>query len=80
MINALVVGLPACRPDQIRALVRFKNEFESRCCNNSDYFHCVMCDNTTGSVTKLKLPSDHCLTGILKPRDVKMGKPTSFRT
>lgn len=53
MINALVVGLPACRPDQIRALVRFKNEFESRGCNNSDYVHGVMCDNTTGAVTKL---------------------------
>ncbi|CAF1821586.1 unnamed protein product [Brassica oleracea] len=57
MINALVVGRPACRPDQIRALVQFKNEFESRGCNNSDYFHGVMCDNTTGAVTKLKLPS-----------------------
>ncbi|KAF8092573.1 hypothetical protein N665_0411s0032 [Sinapis alba] len=66
MINALVVRLPACRPDQIRALVQFKNEFESRGCNNSDYFHGVMCDNTTGAVTKLKLPSG-CLTGILKP-------------
>ncbi|CAN7010089.1 unnamed protein product [Brassica oleracea var. botrytis] len=66
MINALVVGRPACRPDQIRALVQFKNEFESRGCNNSDYFHGVMCDNTTGAVTKLKLPSG-CLTGILKP-------------
>ncbi|KAF8045492.1 hypothetical protein N665_4801s0001 [Sinapis alba] len=66
MINALVVRLPACRPDQIRALVQFKNEFESRGCNNSDYFHGVMCDNTTGAITKLKLPSG-CLTGILKP-------------
>ncbi|KAF3577801.1 hypothetical protein DY000_02029737 [Brassica cretica] len=43
MINALVVGRPACRPDQIRALVQFKNEFESRGCNNSDYFHGVIC-------------------------------------
>uniref|UniRef100_M4CMT7 Leucine-rich repeat-containing N-terminal plant-type domain-containing protein n=2 Tax=Brassica campestris TaxID=3711 RepID=M4CMT7_BRACM len=66
MVNALVIGRPACRPDQIRALVQFKNEFESRGCNNSDYFHGVMCDNTTGVVTKLKLPSG-CLTGILKP-------------
>ncbi|KAG2327795.1 hypothetical protein Bca52824_010523 [Brassica carinata] len=65
MLNALVVEHPACRPDQIRALVQFKNEFESRGCNNSDYFHGVMCDNTS-AVTKLKLPSG-CLTGIFKP-------------
>ncbi|XP_018433833.2 receptor like protein 23-like [Raphanus sativus] len=65
-INALFVEHPACRPDQMRALVQFRNEFESRSCNKSEYFHGVMCDNTTGAVTKLKLPSG-CLTGILKP-------------
>ncbi|KAG2332756.1 hypothetical protein Bca52824_003936 [Brassica carinata] len=66
MINALDVGIAGCRPNQIRALVQFKNEFESGGCNNSDYFQGVMCDNTTGVVTKLELPSG-CFTGILKP-------------
>ncbi|KAF2569381.1 hypothetical protein F2Q68_00027885 [Brassica cretica] len=37
-INPLVFGLAACRPDQIQALLQFKNEFESGGCNLSSYF------------------------------------------
>ncbi|XP_010473864.1 PREDICTED: receptor-like protein 12 [Camelina sativa] len=59
-------GQLGCRPDQIQALVRFKNEFESRSCNHTDYFNGVRCDNTTGAVTELQLPSG-CLSGLLKP-------------
>ncbi|KAL1221802.1 Receptor like protein 27 [Cardamine amara subsp. amara] len=66
IINDHVLGLPACRPDQIKALMQFKNEFESGSCNQSDYFNGVRCDNATGAVTKLKLPIG-CLSGILKP-------------
>ncbi|KFK31064.1 hypothetical protein AALP_AA6G063700 [Arabis alpina] len=60
MINAL-----ACSHDQIQALLQFKNEFDSHGCNQSDYFNGVLCDNTTGLVTKLQLPIG-CFTGILK--------------
>jgi len=56
----------ACLPDQIQALIQFKNEFESDGCNRSDYLNGVQCDNTTGAVTKLQLPSG-CFTGTLKP-------------
>ncbi|EFH55689.1 hypothetical protein ARALYDRAFT_482244, partial [Arabidopsis lyrata subsp. lyrata] len=62
----LVVGLDGCRPDQIQAITQFKNEFDSRDCNQTDYFNGVGCDNTTGVVTKLQLPSG-CLRGTLKP-------------
>ncbi|KAL1221824.1 Receptor like protein 26 [Cardamine amara subsp. amara] len=67
MINALT-----CRPDQIQALLHFKNEFESDGCNRSDYFNGVMCDNTTGVITKLQLPTG-CFTGILKPNSSLFG-------
>ncbi|KAF3507911.1 hypothetical protein F2Q69_00001526 [Brassica cretica] len=60
MINAL-----DCRPDQIQALMQFKNEFESNGCSRQYYLNGVRCDNTTGLVTKLQLPSG-CFTGILK--------------
>ncbi|KAF8045493.1 hypothetical protein N665_4801s0002 [Sinapis alba] len=62
----LVVGFSGCHPDQIQALVQFKNEFDSSGCNQTDYFNGVLCDNMTGEVTKLQLPSG-CLTGTLKP-------------
>uniref|UniRef100_A0A0D3B4L1 Leucine-rich repeat-containing N-terminal plant-type domain-containing protein n=1 Tax=Brassica oleracea var. oleracea TaxID=109376 RepID=A0A0D3B4L1_BRAOL len=67
MMNALV-----CRPDQIQALMQFKNEFESNGCNRSDYLNGVRCDNATGAVTKLQLPSG-CFTGILKPNSSLFG-------
>ncbi|KAL0666996.1 hypothetical protein Bca4012_029700 [Brassica carinata] len=67
MITALV-----CRPDQIQALVQFKNEFESNGCNRSDYLNGVQCDNSTGAVTKLQLPSG-CFTGVLKPNSSLFG-------
>ncbi|KAG2308924.1 hypothetical protein Bca52824_028672 [Brassica carinata] len=67
--NPLVFGLADCRPDQIQALPQFKNEFESGGCNLSDYFHGVMCDNTTGAITKLHLPNG-CLTGTIKANSV----------
>ncbi|CAH2059673.1 unnamed protein product [Thlaspi arvense] len=50
----------------------FFNEFESSGCNSSDYFHGVVCDNKTGAVTKLQLPSG-CLTGALKPNSSLFG-------
>ena len=61
MIHALT-----CRPDQVQALMKFKNEFDSPGCNRSDYLNGVQCDNATGTVTKLQLPSG-CFTGILRP-------------
>ncbi|RID66913.1 hypothetical protein BRARA_D02023 [Brassica rapa] len=69
MTNPLVFGLAACRPDQIQALLQFKNEFESGGCNLSSYFHGVMCDNTTGAVTKLHLPNG-CFTGMIKANSI----------
>ncbi|ESQ51921.1 hypothetical protein EUTSA_v10016279mg [Eutrema salsugineum] len=72
MIKALVVGHADCRPDQIQALLQFKNEFESRACNQTDYFNGVRCDNATGAVTKLQLPSS-CFTGTLKPNSILFG-------
>ncbi|KAJ4891518.1 receptor like protein 27 [Raphanus sativus] len=62
----LVVGLSGCHPDQIQALVQFKNEFDSSNCNQTDYLDGVQCNNATGAVTELQLPSG-CLTGVLKP-------------
>ncbi|ESQ51896.1 hypothetical protein EUTSA_v10016267mg [Eutrema salsugineum] len=67
MINAL-----PCRPDQIQALMQFKNEFESNGCNRSYYLEGVRCDNKTGAVTKLQLPSG-CFTGTLKPNSSLFG-------
>ncbi|XP_010413893.1 PREDICTED: receptor-like protein 12 [Camelina sativa] len=64
-IDALVTGLSACRPDQIQALMQFKNEFDSRGCNHIDYVNGVRCNNVTGAVNKLQLPSG-CLRGTLK--------------
>lgn len=68
-LNPLVFGLAACRPDQIQALLQFKNEFESGGCNLSSYFHGVTCDNTTGAVTKLHLPNG-CFTGMIKANSI----------
>ncbi|CAN6807378.1 unnamed protein product [Brassica oleracea] len=69
MING---GLAGCHHHQIQSLLQFKNEFDSRSCNRSDYFNGVQCDNTTGAVTKLHIPSG-CLTGILKPNSSLFG-------
>ncbi|CAN6825825.1 unnamed protein product [Brassica oleracea] len=67
IIDALLVtGFSACRPDQIEALVQFKEEFDSRGCNHNDYVNGVRCNNVTGAVKKLHLPSG-CLSGTLKP-------------
>ncbi|KAJ4907251.1 receptor like protein 24 [Raphanus sativus] len=65
MLKSPVVGLVACSPRQIQALTQFKNEFDTRGCNHSDYSNGVWCDNSTGAITKLQL-SD-CLSGTLKP-------------
>ncbi|CAH8264556.1 unnamed protein product [Arabidopsis lyrata] len=62
----MISALRTCRPDQIQVLMQFKNEFESDGCNRSDYLNGVQCDNATGAVTKLQLPSG-CFTGPLKP-------------
>ncbi|CAA7049459.1 unnamed protein product [Microthlaspi erraticum] len=66
-INALV-----CPPDQIQALIQLKNEFKSDGCNRSDYLNGAQCDNTTGAVTKIQLPSG-CVTGVLKPNSSLFG-------
>ncbi|KAG2327813.1 hypothetical protein Bca52824_010541 [Brassica carinata] len=62
----LVTGFSACRPDQIEALLQFKEEFDSRGCNHNDYVNGVRCNNVTGVVKKLQLPSG-CLRGTLNP-------------
>ncbi|KFK31089.1 hypothetical protein AALP_AA6G066500 [Arabis alpina] len=62
----LMIKALECSPDQIEALLQFKNEFESEGCNRRDYLNGVRCDNSTGLVTKIQLPSG-CFTGILKP-------------
>ncbi|CAH2059682.1 unnamed protein product [Thlaspi arvense] len=64
--NFLMISALSCRSDQIQALMLFKNEFVSNGCNRSDYLNGVLCDNATGAVTKLQLPSG-CFTGTLKP-------------
>ncbi|KAF8108771.1 hypothetical protein N665_0104s0086 [Sinapis alba] len=58
-------GYVSCHPRQIQALTQFKNEFDTRGCNHSDYSNGVWCDNSTGAVTKLQLTA--CLSGTLKP-------------
>ncbi|XP_020884723.1 receptor-like protein 12 [Arabidopsis lyrata subsp. lyrata] len=70
--SSVHVGLAACRPDQIQALMQFKNEFDSRDCNQTDYFNGVRCDNVTGMVTKLQLPRG-CLIGILNSNSSLFG-------
>ncbi|WZY92565.1 receptor like protein 26 [Brassica rapa] len=70
--HVLMITALACRPDQIRALMQFKNEFESNGCNRSDYLNGVQCDNSTGAVTKLQLPSG-CFTGVLKTNSSLFG-------
>ncbi|KAF3582450.1 hypothetical protein DY000_02029743 [Brassica cretica] len=68
----LVAGLSGCGPHHIQALVQFKNEFDSSGCNQTDYFNGVLCDNITGEVTKLQLPSG-CFTGVLKTNSSLFG-------
>ncbi|CAN8313657.1 unnamed protein product [Cochlearia groenlandica] len=61
----LVAG-QRCRPDQTETLTRFKNEFAfSTTCNDTNFFRGAICDNTTGAVTSLTLPS-RCLRGALR--------------
>ncbi|XP_019082525.1 PREDICTED: receptor-like protein 12 [Camelina sativa] len=73
MLDDPVVGLVACRrPNHIQSLTQFKNEFDSTGCNQTDYFNGVRCDNTTGEVVKLQLPSG-CLSGTLKPNSILFG-------
>ncbi|CAN8315826.1 unnamed protein product [Cochlearia groenlandica] len=62
----LTINALTCSPNQIQALINFKNEFVSDGCNRNDYLNGVRCDNATGSVTKLQPPSG-CFTGILQP-------------
>ncbi|KAL1221820.1 Receptor like protein 24 [Cardamine amara subsp. amara] len=57
-------SLVSCHPRHIQAFTQFKNEFDTRSCNHSDYSNGVWCDNSTGAVTKLKLTA--CLSGPLK--------------
>ncbi|CAE5974842.1 unnamed protein product [Arabidopsis arenosa] len=45
--------------------MQFKNEFDTRGCNHSDYSNGVWCDKSTGVITKLQLRA--CLSGTLKP-------------
>ncbi|KFK30135.1 hypothetical protein AALP_AA7G221500 [Arabis alpina] len=56
----------ACGLSQIQAFTQFKSEFNSRGCNQTNYFNGVCCDNTTGAVTALQVPSG-CLSGTLNP-------------
>ncbi|CAN8315752.1 unnamed protein product [Cochlearia groenlandica] len=55
-----------CRADQTATLKRFKNEFaiSTTCENDADFFRGVACDNRTGAITFLELPSG-CLRGTL---------------
>ncbi|EFH55113.1 leucine-rich repeat family protein [Arabidopsis lyrata subsp. lyrata] len=62
--NNPVAGLVRCHPHKFQALIQFKNEFDTRRCNHSDYFNGIWCDNSTGAVTKLRLRA--CLSGTLK--------------
>ncbi|KAG7567717.1 Leucine-rich repeat [Arabidopsis thaliana x Arabidopsis arenosa] len=62
--NNPVAGLVRCHPHKFQALTQFKNEFDTRRCNHSDYFNGIWCDNSTGAVTKLRLRA--CLSGTLK--------------
>ncbi|VVA99786.1 unnamed protein product [Arabis nemorensis] len=66
-----VVGLVACRPHQIQAFTEFKNEFDTRGCNHSDYSNGVSCDKSTGAVTVLRLRA--CLSGTLRPNSSLFG-------
>ncbi|KAF8092575.1 hypothetical protein N665_0411s0034 [Sinapis alba] len=70
--NVLMITALVCRPDQIQALMQFRSEFESNGCNRSDYLNGVQCNNKTGEVTKLQLPSG-CFTGILKTNSSLFG-------
>ncbi|CAH2059774.1 unnamed protein product [Thlaspi arvense] len=64
-------GLVGCHPRQIQAFSQFKNEFDTRRCNHSDFSNGVWCDNSTGEITKLRLSA--CLSGTLKPNSSLFG-------
>ncbi|CAL9235337.1 unnamed protein product, partial [Arabidopsis halleri] len=64
-------SLVACSPRHIRAFTQFKNEFDTRGCNHSDYSNRVWCDNSTGAVTALQLRD--CLSGTLKSNSSLFG-------
>ncbi|CAH2059778.1 unnamed protein product, partial [Thlaspi arvense] len=63
-----LVSALTCRPDQTETLKRFKNEFafSSSCSDDADFFRGVACDNATGAVTVLNLPTG-CLRGTFRP-------------
>ncbi|KAG2332879.1 hypothetical protein Bca52824_004059 [Brassica carinata] len=61
-----VTGLVPCPPRHLKALMQFKNEFDSTGCNQTEYLNGAWCDNTTGEVTKLQIPSG-CFSGTLYP-------------
>ncbi|CAH2059768.1 unnamed protein product [Thlaspi arvense] len=69
--NAHGGGLVGCRPRQIQAFTQFKNEFDTRGCNHSDFSNGVWCDKSTGEITKLRLSA--CLSGTLKPNSSLFG-------
>ncbi|EOA28632.1 hypothetical protein CARUB_v10024853mg [Capsella rubella] len=64
-------GLVSCHPHKIQAFTHFKNEFDTRGCNHSDYSNGVWCDNSTGAVTKLRVTA--CLSGTLKSNSSLFG-------
>lgn len=39
-------GLVRCHPHKFQALTQFKNEFDTRRCNHSNYFNGIWCDNS----------------------------------
>ncbi|CAN7018990.1 unnamed protein product [Brassica oleracea var. botrytis] len=65
--NLVAAQRQRCRPDQTETLKRFKNEFafSSSCSDDAYFLRGVTCDNVTGAVTILKLPSG-CLRGTLR--------------
>ena len=44
--NNHVDGLVRCNPHKFQALTQFKNEFDTRRCNHSNYFNGIWCDNS----------------------------------
>ncbi|CAH2059770.1 unnamed protein product [Thlaspi arvense] len=70
-LNDDVGGLVGCRRHQIQTFAHFKNEFDTRGCNHSDFSNVVWCDNSTGEITKLQLNA--CLSGTLKPNSSLFG-------
>ncbi|CAH2059764.1 unnamed protein product [Thlaspi arvense] len=70
-LNDDVGGLVGCRPCQIQAFTQFKNEFDTRGCNHSDFSDGVWYHNSTGEITKLQLSAS--LSGTLKSNSSLFG-------